>query len=100
MLTHVKFNGQTITRDEFFKIVYKAGLGKIKSVLLEVPVLYRGWEMDNEGWIVEMNNGEIVALTTSHGTLCSWSLDKISESLADTKQSAEALTNALQLLAR
>lgn len=88
-----------MTRDELFKEAFKAGLGKLDKILLDVPVMYRGWEMDNQGWIVLMNNGSLKALTTDHGELCEWTMEQISKALADTIESAQALAEALRLLA-
>lgn len=73
------------------------GFGKLKRILHTAPVLHAGWEMDNEAWIVEMEDGQVLALTTSHGSLCEWTKAEAEQALKDTESSAAALRRALDI---
>lgn len=79
----------------FKNFVSSRGLGDIKSVLLNIPILHDGWEMDNEAWIVEMEDGSIKAITTSHGNPYHMDLEEAEEKLNETVNSAEFLKEAL-----
>ena len=46
--------------------------GNVKRLIHEALILYEGWEMDNRGWIVEMEDGSILGFTTNHGGVCKW----------------------------
>lgn len=72
------------------------GLGRVARVLLTVRLLRYGWEMDSTGWIVELEDGCRVALTTDHGSLCPWSLEELHERLAETHESLHQLETALR----
>lgn len=73
------------------------GFGKVKAVLHTATLLYKGWEMDNHGWIVEIEDGSKLALTTSHGGLYRWAKKEAEEKLRETEASAESIRKALEL---
>lgn len=73
------------------------GYGKIKQVLHTATLMYVGWEMDNSGWIVELEDGSRAALTTSHGGVCPWTREEAEEKLAETEASAASIRKALEL---
>ena len=39
------------------------------KVLLEIPVLWEGWELDNKAWVIEYE-GQVELVVTNHGGLC------------------------------
>lgn len=73
------------------------GYGKVKKVIHTATLLYSGWEMDNEGWIVELEDGTRAALTTSHGGVYPWTRQEAEEKLAETEASAASIRKALEL---
>lgn len=75
----------------------EANWGDVK-IIHEAQILRAGWEMDNEGCVVECENGELVGLTTNHGGLCKWELNELRAQLVQTEASATALRKALELL--
>lgn len=84
--------------DERLKERAKAnGFGTVKRVIHQATILHDGWEMDNRAWIVEMESGEVVALTTSHGGLYRWTRAEAEEKLAETEGSAASIRKALEL---
>lgn len=73
------------------------GLGRVKKILHTATLLYEGWEMDNKGWIVELDDGSRAALTTSHGGVYAWSKAEAEEKLAETEASAASIRKAIEL---
>lgn len=73
------------------------GFGTVKKILHTATILHNGWEMDNKAWLVEMEGGEVVALTTSHGGLREWPRESAEEKLAETEKSAESLRMVLDI---
>lgn len=73
------------------------GFGTVKKILHAATILHADWEMDNKAWIVEMADGSVVALTTSHGGLCRWTREEAEENLAETEKSATSIREALAM---
>lgn len=40
----------------------------LKRVVLKFPVFHAGWELDNDGWLVERSGGERVIVLTNHNS--------------------------------
>lgn len=91
MLSHVRYGFETIDKESFFKLIFKAGLGKIRHVLHDVEIL----DWDTNCWIVEMNSGEIKALTQIDATFCEVSAAKLMVALNRTKLNFESLERAV-----
>ena len=72
--------------------------GKIIKVLYTATILYRGWEMDNEAWVVEMSDGSRALLTTSHGGVCQFPLKEAEAKLVETLKSAESIRAAIKII--
>ena len=70
--------------------------GKVKRIVHTATLLHRDWEMDNEGWIVELEDGRFVALTTDHGGVHTWTKQEAEEKLAETEASAASIRKALE----
>jgi hypothetical protein len=75
----------------------EAKFGKIAKILHTAIILQEGWELDNRGWLVEMETGCILALTTNHGGICLWARDEAEEQLRKTNEAGTSLTQALSL---
>ena len=58
-------------------------------------VMHDGWEMDNEAWVKEDENGEFHLLTTSHGRLREMTLEQLDLKIEETQNSIDEL-NALR----
>ena len=72
------------------------GYGKVTAVLHTAKLLHDGWEMDNQGWIVELEDKRQIALTTDHGEVCVWTKEEAEEKLAETEKSALSLRSLLR----
>lgn len=66
----------------------------IKEVVYKSQVMYIGWEMDNEIWLVKLDTGTHRLITTSHGGLCVLSR----ESLNVTIKTHQDVLNSLKSL--
>lgn len=84
-----------MSEDKLKKLAEHNGFGKIAKVLHRATILREGWEMDNAGWIVEMEDGSALALTTSHGGLCEWDRGDIEDCIRNTESSLVQLQTAL-----
>lgn len=73
------------------------GFGTIKKILHEVLILHEGWDTDNFAWIVEMEDGSTVALTTSHGGVYLWRRDDAEAQLAEAEKSVASIRAALAM---
>lgn len=71
------------------------GHGKVKKVLHTSTILHNGWEMDNAGWIVKMEEGTTKAFTTNHGGVYEWSKQDLKDKIIETKKSLDSLQKAL-----
>jgi hypothetical protein len=78
--------------------VRRAGHGEVSEIVHRATILREGWEMDNHGWVVRMNDGSFKGFTTSHGSLCPWPPELITEKINETAQSLQSLKKALDLL--
>ncbi len=67
----------------------------VKRVLLTATIMHTGWELDNEAWLVELDDGRKVALTTNHGGVCEMDIDEISEKYQETLSSAESINKLM-----
>lgn len=68
----------------------------VKKILHEATILHNGWESDNYGWIVELENNRIVKITTSHGGHCVWSEEELIDSIKETQESLNSLLKAFE----
>jgi hypothetical protein len=62
-----------------------------KEILFTVPILHIGWETDNDGWIVLLEDNTIASYTTDHGSLCEWIREEFIDKTIETKNSLEML---------
>lgn len=61
----------------------------LKRVVLKFPVLHAGWELDNDGWLIERSGGEKVIVLTSHNSPYVAKADELQE-LAQSYEAALA----------
>jgi hypothetical protein len=69
-----------------------------KRTLLTFPVLWAGWECDDEGWVVELKDGSRALVMSSH---CHESIvepGRLQEKIAEYEEAAHASKKALALL--
>lgn len=60
-------------------------------------VMHDGWEMDNEAWVKQDDNGELHLFNTSHGNLKEMTLEELDLKIEETQNSVGEL-NALREL--
>lgn len=73
---------------------------RVVRIIFTATILREGWELDNKGWIVELDNGEQCALTTSHGGVLIWPEEEARESLLDMEAAAQSVRDALAIWPR
>lgn len=91
MLSQVKVEYETVSAPEFFKLILKAGLGKVRNILHETEML--GW--DANCWIVEMNSGEVKAITKVDATFIEVPVDELKTWLNRTLASVKSIEVAI-----
>jgi hypothetical protein len=73
--------------------------GTVAKVLHTAKVLHESWEMDNEAWAVEFEDGTRAVLTTSHGGLYVADRAEFEDKLRETEESAASIRTLLGLMA-
>ncbi len=61
-------------------------------------ILHNGWEMDNEGWIIKGDNGNLEAFTTSHGGERVLTPEYLHEKIQETESSLNEMKAARVLM--
>ena len=84
-----------MTETELRAEAVRCGLGAIDSVLRVALILHEGWDLDNMGWIVLMQDGRKLALTTNQGALCEWEKSDAVESRKEARLSVASIGAAL-----
>lgn len=65
--------------------------------IFRFKILHAGWELDNEGWIIEQD-GRRELRTTSHTSECEMSLRELEEKIIETQESLDGLLKAKTLM--
>lgn len=76
----------------------KTNRGVITRVLCTAVVLHDGWEMDNEAWCVEFEDGTRGLMTTSHGWPYILDSDDFEDKLKETEESAASIRKLIGLV--
>jgi len=76
----------------------KTERGIVTKVLHTAKVMHAGWEMDNEAWAVELEDGTRAVLTTSHGALYVADCGEFEDKLRETEESAASIRTLLGLM--
>jgi len=61
-------------------------------------ILHDGWEMDNEGWIIEHRDGRKELKTTNSGGECDMSLVALEKKIIETQDSLNGLIKAREMI--
>lgn len=69
-----------------------------KATLFHFSVLFEGWEMDNDSWVVELEDGERAIVTTSHGDTYVAERREFEEKLAEYERVAADTRKALEMV--
>lgn len=69
-----------------------------KSTLFHFKVLYEGWEMDNDAWVVELENGERALVATSHGSTYVARPAEFREKLSEYERAAVDTRHAMEMV--
>jgi len=75
----------------------RAGYPPVESFLAHARLLHYEWEMDNDIWLIEFNDGSREAITTDHGSLVPGDRAFLEEILAKTVASAREIQHFLQV---
>lgn len=63
------------------------------EIIHHFTIMHKGWEMDNDGWIVKDHSGKLRFLTTSHGRHYFSDLGEIEHIIS---QAQEAIDGAIK----
>ena len=69
-----------------------------KITIATAVVLHEGWEMDNEAWVVEGDDGSRMLWTTNHGSVCPMSIEDVEEHIKDAEESISQLKKLKELI--
>jgi hypothetical protein len=76
----------------------KTSRGTVVRVLGTADVLHCGWEMDNDAWAVELDDGSVGVLFTSHFSPYSPPASHIEGKIKEAEDSAASLRKLLSLV--
>lgn len=66
--------------------------------IFRFKILHAGWELDNEGWIIEHEDGRRELRTTSHTSEYETPLRELEEKIIETQESLDVLLKAMALM--
>lgn len=69
----------------------------VKQVLHTATIMHIGWESDNEAWLVELEDGSRVVLTTNHGMIEEMDTGYTNDKLLETLDSANSIRNLIAM---
>lgn len=67
----------------------------VKQVFHRATIMHTGWESDNEAWLVELEDGRKVVLTTNHGSIVEMDIGYASDKYLETLNSADSISALL-----
>lgn len=76
----------------------KTKFGTVRRVLHTAKILYAGWEMDNESWAVEFEDGSCAVLSTSHGEIYVANKTEFEDKLREMEESAVSIRTLLGIM--
>lgn len=68
------------------------------KIIHTFKILHEGWEMDNDGRVVEDEVGGNKIMTTSHGVRCEMSQTSLKAKIKETEASLAGLKKAKELV--
>jgi hypothetical protein len=71
-----------------------------RRTLLHFKVMFSGWECDDDGWVVELKDGRVVPVLSSHCALYIADLDELHEKLAEYQEVATDTEKAIRMVAQ
>lgn len=83
--------------DEFI-LKHKCPMGKPTAILHKATILHNGWESDNEAWVVALDSGINICMTTNHGSLQQTDISYFKEKLLETEKSVEQIKHLITLV--
>jgi hypothetical protein len=66
--------------------------------IFRFKIMHSGWELDNEGWIVEHEDGRRELRTTSHTSECEMSSRELEDKITETQNSLNGLLKVKALM--
>jgi hypothetical protein len=66
--------------------------------IFRFKIMHLSWELDNEGWIIEHEDGRQELRTTSHTNECETSLKELEDKIVETQNSLNGLLKAKALM--
>ena len=73
------------------RIARERGYGEIVEILFTATVLHKGWESDNEAWLVRMKGGGKKLFHTNHGMFCPLDIKELDATIKQTASSLDEL---------
>lgn len=75
------------------------GVGEIRRIVQVVTVLHVGKGLDNEAWLVEIEDGQFAALTTDHGRVVPWSIEDMQAKMMEARESMIGIAQLIAMTA-
>jgi hypothetical protein len=96
----VEFNQQMSIFRRAIDIANDAGysINGFKRIVMSAVILHTGWELDNEGWVIEDLDGNYLPVTTNHMGAQVWDTLELIHKIRETKESLISLEAVLALI--
>ncbi|OZB36288.1 MAG: hypothetical protein B7X44_06535 [Halothiobacillus sp. 15-55-196] len=75
------------------------GVGEIRRIVQVVTVLHVGKGLDNEAWLVEIEDGQFAALTTDNGCVVAWSIKDMQAKMMEARESMIGIAQLIAMTA-
>lgn len=75
------------------------GVGEIRRIVQVVTVLHVGKGLDNEAWLVEIEDGQFAALTTDNGCVVAWSIKDMQAKMMEARESMMGIAELIGMTA-
>ena len=75
------------------------GVGEIRRIVQVVTVLHAGKGLDNEAWLVEIEDGRFAALTTDNGHVVLWSIEDMQAKMMEARESMMGIAELIGMTA-
>jgi len=79
------------------KVGDKIGDRVVKSILSKFPVMWSGWEMDDQAWVMVFEDGTKSFVTTDHGMPTVIDAEYFNDRIDSYKRTIEATKEAIKV---
>jgi uncharacterized protein YlzI (FlbEa/FlbD family) len=73
---------------------------KISEILYEFKIMYEGWQLDEIGYVVKMENGKKAIVETDHGMPVLSSIQNLQDKIKEYESAIKGTQKAIKIVSR